>query len=366
MYKKFTTDECFNPDWHSAHLAFLDCCKRHGLVVETISHPMSGPNGERLGTALAWYGPRDSERVLVLVSGTHGLEGLAGSGCQLSWIENGGLSRLPHGTGVLIVHILNPWGCAWGRRQTEENIDLNRNFRDFESEPPKNAQYGELHERLVVADRSNLSRALVELRAELGADNLANALFQGQYTHPTGIGFGGQRPAWSNDILRDALKRNCSDVEQVIVIDIHTGLGEYAAASILSMASCGSKAADCAKRVFGRDLIEVNAEHSPLPYLVKGDLCTSIASEFGTGSFGIALEFGTFESSSLVELQIWDCWLHNFGEFDSPMAVEHRSKLRDFFYPQEVSWKQKVAALTSETIEKSCCSNSASTSAMNV
>ena len=35
------------------------------------------------------------------------------------------------GVAVLYVHGLNPYGFSWWRRTTHENVDLNRNFRDF-------------------------------------------------------------------------------------------------------------------------------------------------------------------------------------------------------------------------------------------
>ena len=48
------------------------------------------------------------------------------------------------GVAVLYVHGLNPYGFSWWRRTTHENVDLNRNFRDFATPPPANEQYDEI------------------------------------------------------------------------------------------------------------------------------------------------------------------------------------------------------------------------------
>ncbi|MEJ0064575.1 MAG: DUF2817 domain-containing protein [Caulobacteraceae bacterium] len=43
-----------------------------------------------------------------------------------------------------MIHAINPYGFAWLRRVTEENIDLNRNWIDFSQPPPANPGYDEL------------------------------------------------------------------------------------------------------------------------------------------------------------------------------------------------------------------------------
>src|SRR5690606_41795533 len=76
---------------------------------------------------------RFRSKVLVLITGTHGVEGHAGSAVQTDlWglIEQRKVT-LPEDIAILMVHPLNPFGYAWGRRCDEQGIDLNRNFIDF-------------------------------------------------------------------------------------------------------------------------------------------------------------------------------------------------------------------------------------------
>ncbi len=70
-----------------------------------------------------------ANRALVISSGLYGVEGLFGSAVQLALLERYLPDyRLPPDLAIVIIHILNPFGCAWYRRWNEDNIDLNRNF----------------------------------------------------------------------------------------------------------------------------------------------------------------------------------------------------------------------------------------------
>ena len=51
--------------------------------------PGGGPEGEALFTDTVWIGPEHAEKVVVLISGTHGVEGFAGSA-----VERGNINPL--------------------------------------------------------------------------------------------------------------------------------------------------------------------------------------------------------------------------------------------------------------------------------
>ena len=118
-----------------------------GKIVESFAHPMKGPDGGALATDVAWIGPRSARKRLLLTSSTHGIEGYCGSGCQISWLENRHYYRDARpDTAVILVHAINPHGFAYGRRVTEDNVDLNRNFVDFSQPLPENKDYEALQE----------------------------------------------------------------------------------------------------------------------------------------------------------------------------------------------------------------------------
>src|SRR5262249_22042742 len=94
----------------------------------TESHAVAGrgPSGEELTTDVAWLGPERAPRVVVLSSGLHGAEGFLGTAVQLACLAEP--PTMPPGTGLLLLHALNPFAYAHRRRADADNVDLTRNF----------------------------------------------------------------------------------------------------------------------------------------------------------------------------------------------------------------------------------------------
>ena len=121
----------FPNDYVDARERFRTLASRRGFALESYEHPAeNGPQGETLSCDVARLGPSDAERVILISSGAHGVEGFCGSGCQAELLASGLLDGLPGDTAVVLVHAVNPYGFAWLRRTNEDNIDLNRNFVD--------------------------------------------------------------------------------------------------------------------------------------------------------------------------------------------------------------------------------------------
>src|SRR5258708_8764703 len=116
-----------------------------GSTLASYENPAKGPSGEALWTDVGCVGPADADKLLVLISGTHGAEGFCGSGCHTGWLGAGHAGRsLPPRMAVIFVHAINPHGFAWVRRVNEDNVDLNRNFIDHAKPRPVNADYAAL------------------------------------------------------------------------------------------------------------------------------------------------------------------------------------------------------------------------------
>ena len=64
--------------------------------------------------------------VFLHTSGTHGVEGFAGSAIQVAYLRSG--RPPPANVALVLVHGVNAHGFAEGRRWTERGVDLNRNF----------------------------------------------------------------------------------------------------------------------------------------------------------------------------------------------------------------------------------------------
>jgi len=89
------------------------------------------------------------------------------------------------------------------RRITEENVDLNRNFIEFDQAAGAVSRYSAYHDRLVSNYRPLPFGLWNEIRLMAGAltpkgwrDGQA-AITAGQHTHPDGLFYGGNAPCRS-------------------------------------------------------------------------------------------------------------------------------------------------------------------------
>ena len=141
----------FALDYQTMRDRFLAAARQAGAALTEHVHPLHGPDGQAIATNVALIGKADAPKLMVLISGTHGVEAAYGSACQTAWLAQNTAATLPEDTAVLLIHLINPWGTAWSRRVNEDNVDLNRNFVDWSAEPPENPDYATLHPALVVA-----------------------------------------------------------------------------------------------------------------------------------------------------------------------------------------------------------------------
>src|SRR3982751_2532943 len=102
----------FSATYAEARGKFLEAAVAAGAELAVWTHPERGPAGGELATDAAWIGPADATAVLVMVSGTHGVEGHCGSGAQVDWLRRGEAARLGRAQAVLLIHAINPFGFA--------------------------------------------------------------------------------------------------------------------------------------------------------------------------------------------------------------------------------------------------------------
>jgi hypothetical protein len=126
------TSDFFADSYAEARSKFAEACRNLGAALTEHALPnFSGPNEQTLSVDVARVGAVPPKSLLILISGTHGVEGFSGSGFQVGYLADKVHEALPAGAGVLLIHALNPFGFAWLRRVNENNVDLNRNFQDF-------------------------------------------------------------------------------------------------------------------------------------------------------------------------------------------------------------------------------------------
>ncbi|HMN69488.1 MAG TPA: M14 family metallopeptidase, partial [Bdellovibrionales bacterium] len=176
------------------------------------------------------------ERLIVLSSGVHGLETYAGSAIQTMFLKELWPSINRSQTGFLIVHALNPWGFKHHRRSTENHVNLNRNCSaGTEMYRLKNPRGAELTKRFVPEEPlrpgpSRLARAFRWREGkpffdDIPMDELIRAICLGQFEDPKGLEFGGFEAEPQIQFLTLKLKSVMPYCRDVILLDLHTGLG---------------------------------------------------------------------------------------------------------------------------------------------
>ena len=272
--------ECFfRDDYHAARDLFLTSATEAGA--ELIILPVVGD----LCTDIAVLrGTGPSRGFLVHLSGIHGPEGYAGSAVQSAALQY--LSQLrkkhiqpesPHTDiiseedeenleersnneneyrktfpTIVFVHAVNPYGFANNRRVNEANVDLNRNFltelefASVRARDPNYAGYVDLDSLInptkTISTNQNINDIHNAIKAfyaitKYGILHIKRALVSGNYFNEKGVGFGGfsLQPSSKNLIdLINAEWLGLFDAEQIVLVDVHTGLGPQGVDTLMS------------------------------------------------------------------------------------------------------------------------------------
>ena len=105
----------FAQSYAEARDKFLAAAEARGARVFRQVHPSErGAQGEELSIDLAQIGPEKAQGLLLVSSGTHGVEGFCGSGCQIAllhddaFLAEDGAVVLPTVMGVDVAHVGEP------------------------------------------------------------------------------------------------------------------------------------------------------------------------------------------------------------------------------------------------------------------
>lgn len=314
------------------------------LPKQTASYPCSGltPDGELLSTDTVWIGDKDASKVLVLISGTHGIEGFAGSAIEIDFLNlvAAGQFIIPTNTAVLLIHALTPWGYAWHRRCDADGVDLNRNVMDFSEPLPENLGYDLLRSTLFLADAQRRKQACAKFAQNYGREALEKAISGGQYNDPAGPFYGGSAPAHGRLVTEQLIREHNLQDRDLAVIDLHTGLGAYGYGEIICDHMPDSAGTRVAHAWYGNSVtLPLLGTSSSVPK--TGLLDYAWHAIMNERSCYITLEFGTFSTDQLFEVLLRDhqLWAQ---ETDPQSRLAHAKAMRHHFCPNEQAWQEMV------------------------
>lgn len=348
MSADMQVNQYFSADYQQARRAFVDAALAAGGNVESFLNPASEQGGEQLFTDIALLGPEDAENILVLMSGTHGVEGFGGSGVQVGLLREDISGRLQPNTGLVMIHAVNPYGFANLRRFNEDNVDLNRNFVDHCQSYPENQEYDQLAD--IIAPRTlsaytDVSSALSILwyRLRYGSARLQHAVTHGQYSHPQGLFYGGRFATWSNRRLHEIAERYLAGAARVIVIDLHTGLGPYAYGEVILNDPEDAPAYQRAVTWWGEERVKSTIKGESVSAHLSGTVKVAFSRMLpDTEVTAVGLEFGTLPPMDVFKAIRAENWLCHHGGPDHADAIKIKQQLLRAFYPDDELWKCKV------------------------
>ncbi len=319
----------FKDTYEESRSSFLDLVQKSGGDLKT--HKIDAEYSFDSLYLPAKSGKKD--RLLILSSGVHGIEGFTGSALQRYYLEN-----LHHpDQAVLIIHGINAYGFKHKRRVTQNNVDLNRNF-DISAELFKTDNPGYASVRAFLNPAKPYNRFSFHALAIMnilryGMENLRKAILRGQYQFPDGIFFGGKEFEPQVNLIKAEVERVGAGYKSVLLVDLHTGYGQRGKLHLFGDRSHFIDQGYMNKVFKG---LSVDYGQEKDFYSVTGGFTVFMSMLFHQKAHfaGICFEFGTIDSHKTK------------GSLDSLYRMinekSERNLYEEMFYPSSPEWRKAV------------------------
>jgi hypothetical protein len=345
-------------NYYESRRTFIDLAQGLGAELRSFAHEDALVDGVPLSTDTAYLGPKNAATLVLVSSGTHGVEAYAGAACQFHFLRQYRENFQRDGIAYLVVHAVNPWGYFHDRRVTREGVDLNRNFVDFPlaAQPPSG--YGTYHGRLVERFRplprggwnelTLLSSALTRKRRRA----LQVAVTTGQYEHADGLFYGGSAPTTSRRVWERILQTYAMERERAFLLDLHTGLGKRGDGELISYLPPSAPEFMRMSEWFEGSL-HSQANGDSVSAAVEGTLTAGFDKMVEGETYAVGLEFGTRPALSVLYALRADHWYHNnAAQFTAAQRDYARRKMKRAFSVPEADWKEQIVARFDEVMRQ--------------
>ncbi|MBL8794424.1 MAG: DUF2817 domain-containing protein [Planctomycetia bacterium] len=347
----------FSPDYATARQRFLQAATQLGG--QLAAHPVAGtgPTGEPLTIDICQLPGENTERLLLISSGLHGVEGFVGSAVQLALLERWASERRPLPVCCVLLHGLNPFGFAWRRRFDGENIDPNRNFmlptEPFAGSPEKYPQLdGWLNPQRPPARWESFTLQALTAIARYGKPALRQAVAAGQYDFPKGLFFGGQAPCQSNRFLAEQTERLLGDCREVVHLDFHTGLGAWGACQLLLDYVPTDDQRLRLTKWFGSGSFQAGDAHDAA-YRARGSLGRwCVARHAARDYLYVCVEFGTYGPIRVLGGLRAENQVHHWCQPSDAACAFWKARLTELFCPRSPAWRQRVIQHSLDLVDR--------------
>ncbi len=333
---------CFPETYETCRCRFLEAAGKTAPPTRVFSCPLN----DRLATETLWIGPDSARNVLVLISGTHGVEGRVGAAIQLDLLNR--LPSLPENTALLLIFALNPHGFEHNRRCDGDGIDLNRNFIDFSRPLPANPGYEEIAEAVYLPEAER-AESFARFRAKHGERAFEIAVSGGQYSDPSGPFFGGSAPGHGNRAAEQIIAHYSLPGRRLAVVDIHSGLGPYGHGELICDHEPGTAGFRQAMQWYGA-AVTAPAEGTSSSVRKEGLLDYRWHRLMKTEGCFVTLEFGTYSIDRLFNTVLNDHAAWKNG--DSDATQKSAAAMREHFCPEDANWRELILIKGRQVIQQ--------------
>lgn len=317
---------------------------------------------------------RVNRTLLVLTSGVHGSEAFTGSAIQTMFLTEL-MQKFPRETtGLLMVHALNPYGFKYNRRATENNVNLNRNFAaTADLFQTANKGYDRIaalidRERKASAPKAAFLDALAYVVRCLTVegftgDSLNRAMAHGQFRYPKGLEYGGKTWEPQTKFFIEKLKKTMAPYENVIIFDLHTGLGDRYELHLIPVDEPESRHPELMNQILKpdleRDLYKITDPDAKGFYETAGDLNSlppKIARS-GQKTLTLTFEFGTLGNSTLAKIHSLARVLNenrgfHYGYRNRSAEEKSKAQYLELFAPSEKKWRENAISRAREVLAR--------------
>jgi Protein of unknown function (DUF2817) len=275
---------------------------------------------------------------------------------QLAFMERiAGSLQLPSDAAVVLIHAVNPFGFAWLRRFNENNVDLNRNFllkdETYAGAPPLAETFRQAMKPSRPRGFGFWTARMAMLALRHGRNSFWETLPVGQYDYPDWLFFGGESLQQSAIALQHFLPTALENVAEVVHLDFHTGLGEWANGEMLVSQAEGLENCEWWRQHFGPGTV-TQVKTFTNSYEIRGGFGPWLRALFPTTDYRFATaEFGTYSPMRVIgaladELR----WHLELGHDSQGHPSQHR--LSETFVPRSRSWRTKTLTTGLEWVQR--------------
>jgi len=329
-----------------------------------------GADGGALTIDLAACISDSDQHRIVITSGLHGVEGFIGAAIQHHVLRIMAEEGLPENVGVVLIHAVNPWGYSHLRRVDEHNVDLNRNFIDYDridfDSLISNSEAYEALNPIINAQtipsfsddiRYGLNAAQL-IAKNRGIETLAGPIAEGQYRFPKGLFYGGQSASESRVQLETWVSDYSHAIPNITLLDIHSGLGPSGYATLIANTNQVplDQSADWLQPHFGMPVVPHRSDNNA--YNANGSFSQWCDQSLSNQRFTfLCVEIGTVNPLKVLNSLRRENQAHHWANSNSSIYDETKLNLLTTFNPDSKRWRERAIGQGIEAYRKSLLFN---------